>query len=458
MTTVRELDQKKLSLWVLAWPIMVEMLLNFLMGIADTLMVSRISDHAVSAVGLSTQILNSINALFLTVNAGAGVIVAQKCGAGKWEEARKTSSIALKANLVIGVLLSFLMFFSAESILRLMNSPEEVMEAGITYLSLVGAATLFVALQTAMSAIIRNTGNTRGPMIIAMGMNVIHLVLNYLLIFGAFGFPELGIVGVAISTIISRFIALLFSFWLMRRSFEPIFTFQDFRGWDKSLVKEVMAIGWPMSFGGVSWNYTQSVIFAIVASMGAVSLTAFTYINTLMALPAMVGFSMAMASQIRIGHMYGAKNYDEAFKSAYLAWYGGFIYVLCVSIAFYPADDPLIHLFTQNAEIIAAAVPLFLINIVLQPLKMLNMSFGSALNGVGDTRYVAAVSVTVMWLFAAGGAYLFGHVLSWGLIGIYFAMISDELVRGLLVWRRWRKKKFYPAHLRDGQPSSSLTV
>lgn len=454
MHTAIRLDDKKLSLWVLAWPLMIEMLLNFFMGIADTLMVSQISDHAVSAVGLSNQVLHSVNVLFITVNAGAGVVIAQKCGAGLWDEARKTVAIAVKANLVIGALLSAIVFFGAEGILNMMNTPQEVMAEATTYLSLVGAVTILVALQAATSAVVRNTGNTRGPMVIAIGMNVIHLFLNYVLIFGAFGFPEMGIVGVAVSTMISRFIALIFNIWLMRKSFEPVLRWLDFKGWDMPIVREVVRIGWPMSITNISWNYTQTVIFAVVATLGAASLTAFTYVSTITGLAHMVGWSIAMAAQIRIAHMYGARRYEEAYQSAYSAWWGGAAYVTIVSIGFYFLGESILRLFTDNAHIIAIALPLFAMNLLLQPLKMMNMAFGTSLIGVGDSRYVAFSSVIFMWLFAAGGSYVFGHTLAWGVIGVYAAMTLDEAARGVIVCLRWRRRLFIPgARLKATTPS-----
>jgi putative MATE family efflux protein len=435
----------KLSLWQLAWPIALEMFLQFLMGTADTLMVSRVSDHAVSAVGLSTQVLNATNVMFMMINAGAGIIIAQKLGAGEADLAKRTAAAALKANLVVGALLSMIMFFSAEWMLRVMQAPEDIIPMAVTYLSMVGAGAFILSLNAAMSSIIRNTGNTKGPMLIVMGMNALHLVLNYLLIFGAFGFPQWGIFGVAVSTLVSRFVALFFNFILLRRSFEPGFSKSDWKGWDLLRLKEVWRIGWPMSVNAASWNFTQAVIFAVIASMGSATLASFTYMNTIQSLPWLVGMSMAIACQIRVGHLYGARNFDDCYRSAYSALWGGISYVTVCSLLLVLVGQSLLGQFTSDAEVIRIAVPLLAINVLLQPLKMVNQAFSFPLNGIGDTRYTALTNMLSMWLVAAGCTYWFGISLGWGIIGVYAAMICDEAIRGVLVIHRWRKRGRLPS-------------
>ncbi|ULL15898.1 MATE family efflux transporter [Paenibacillus sp. H1-7] len=441
--------KKELSLWYLSWPIAIEMFLQFLMGTVDTLMVTHISDYASSAVGLSNQILNATSVMFTMINSGAGILIAQKLGSGNVEQARRTAAITIKANIVVGALLSVAMFFSAEWLLGFMQAPEEVLPLAVTYLSIVGSNTIVISLYAAASSIIRNTGNTRGPMLIVMGMNAIHLVLNYLFIYGEFGIPQLGIFGVALSTVISRTVALILALIVMYKSFKPGFVKSDWKGFDKPLAKEVWRIGWPMTFNAASWNYTQAIIFAIVASMGAATLASFTYMNTIQSLPWLVGMSVAMASQIRVGHLYGARNFEPCYRSAYSALWAGLLFVLTTSLLLLSVGRTAIGWFTSDAEIIRIAMPLFFINVVLQPLKMVNQAFSFSLNGIGDTRFTALTNMLSMWLVAAACSYLFGIALGWGIIGIYMAMIADETVRGILVAIRWRRRGRLPEAAAD---------
>lgn len=433
-------DKKKWSLWALAWPIAIEMLLQFLMGSVDTLMVSHISDYASSAVGLSNQVLNATSVMFMLINSGAGIVIAQKLGAGKAEHARRTAAITIKANLAVGAILSLFIFYYADWLLGFMQAPEQVLPLAGTYLSIVGSNTIVLSLYAASSAIIRNTGNTRAPMLIVMGMNVIHLVLNYAFIYGAFGFPEWGILGVSISTVVSRTAALICSLAVMFKAFQPGFVKSDWKGFDKALVKEVWRIGWPMSINAASWNYSQAIIFAMVASMGAASLASYTYMNTIQSLPWLVGMSVAMASQIRVGHLYGARSFEACYRSAYTALWSGLAYVVMTSLVLWLAGRTALGWFTSDVEVLKIAVPLLAVNVLLQPLKMVNQAFSFSLNAVGDTRFTAATNMASMWLVAAACSYYFGIALGWGITGIYTAMILDEAIRGILVAVRWKKR------------------
>lgn len=183
-------QENKLSLWHLSWPIGIELLLQFLMGAVDTVMVSRIGDDAVSAVGVSNQVIQSALTVFALINAGISVVVARKWGGGLREDARKTAVLGIQANLLMGIVGSLLFFLGTSTVLRYMNTPEDVVGYASPYLTFVGSMTVIVLLHFVINAVVRSTGNTQGPMYITIGMNVLHLLLNYVLIFGSWGSPR----------------------------------------------------------------------------------------------------------------------------------------------------------------------------------------------------------------------------------------------------------------------------
>ena len=207
--------EKKYNLWLLSWPLFIELLLQFLLGTVDTLMVSRISDDAASVVGFSNQLFEALTTLFSTVASGAGILIAQKIGARQEEDARTISVIAVKAAAGIGLVLSILLLTAPRSIARLLQMPEELIPLAEIYLSIVGGSMLFTALMMTLSTVIRSTGNTKGPMFTAVVMNIIHIVLNYGFIYGEFGLPQLGLTGVSLSTMISRLLASVYLFYLI---------------------------------------------------------------------------------------------------------------------------------------------------------------------------------------------------------------------------------------------------
>lgn len=434
--------EKKMSLWLLAWPIFIEMFLQFLLGTADTLMVSHISDDAVAVVGISNQLFAAVNILFMAVASGAGILVAQKLGANKEEEARTIGIIGANVCLGIGVFLSVILYFGAGPITLMLQLPEALQPLGEIYISVVGGGMVFMAAMAALGTIIRNTGNTRSPMYIAMGMNVVHIAINYVVIYGAFGIPPMGIEGVAWSTTISRLFGAVVMLAVYRKAFRRWIEWKDWRVFDKRLFKETMKLSWPLGVNMSSWCITQLVIFAFIAMIGAKELSARTYMNTMESFCFLIGYSIAMAGQILIAHRYGAGEHQKAYRGAYQVLWIGLALVQANALLLYGFGNEAIRLFTTDPDIAALGISLLAVNLLLQPAKMLNMAIVGALTAVGETRFIMIIGFVSMWGFAVGLSYYLGIHLGWGLFGIYTAMILDELFRGVLVLYRWRSRRF----------------
>ncbi|MEV5029156.1 MATE family efflux transporter [Paenibacillus sp. LPE1-1-1.1] len=433
---------KKLTLWMLAWPIFIELFLQFLLGAADTLMVSRISDDAVAVVGFSNQLFQALTTLFITVASGAGILIAQKIGSRNGEDARTIAIMAVNVSAVIGLGLSVLLFLMPGEIAAMLQLPEHLIPLAKTYISIVGGGMVLIALMSALSTSIRNTGNTKGPMYTAIGMNVVHVFFNYAFIFGAFGFPKWGLMGVAVSTVLCRLLATIVLFIMFLGSFERTIGLRDLNVFNRKLFGDIIRIGWPLGVNMSCWVFTQLLIFTFLAMLGSNELAARTYMNTLESFCFMLGYSIALAVQIQIAHLYGAGRVKEAYGLAFRAMWIGLAVVTVNAFIIFLFGKHLLGLFTENKEIVALGVSLLGMNLLLQPGKMVNMALGNALNAVGDTRFTMWTSVFSMWLIATGLAYFVGIELGWGLIGIYACMILDEYIRGTLSLVRWRGKKF----------------
>ncbi|GBG10943.1 MATE family efflux transporter [Paenibacillus agaridevorans] len=432
---------KKLTLWALAWPIFIELFLQFLLGAADTLMVSRISDDAVAVVGFSNQLFSAVMTLFVTVASGAGILIAQKLGARKGEDARKIGIMSLTVSGGLGLLLSVVLYLYPKEISAWLQLPSELLPLAETYVSIVGGGMVLVALMSSLSTAIRNTGNTKGPMYIAIGMNVVHVALNYAFIFGVWGFPKLGLLGVALSTVICRLLAVLVLLYMFLHTFERRIALRDFKLFDRGLFGEIMRIGWPLGVNMSCWVFSQMAIFSYIAMIGAAELAARTYMNTLESFCFMLGYSIALALQIQIAHLFGAGRMQEAYRTAYRGLAIGLGLVFVNALVIYAIGKPVLGLFTQDSTIVAFGVSLLGLNILLQPGKMVNMALQNSLNAVGDTKYTMWISLSSLSAIATGVSYWFGIGLGWGLTGIYVAMIMDEYLRGALSFMRWRGRK-----------------
>jgi putative MATE family efflux protein len=435
-------DKNKFTLWLLAWPIFIELFLQLMLGAADTLMVSRISDDAVAVVGFSNQLFNALMTLFMIIASGSGILIAQKLGSSRQEDARTIAIMSVKVSAIIGLCLSLLLCLIPLKIASLLQLPVNLLPLAKIYISIVGGGMVLTSVMSALSSSIRNTGNTKATMYTAIGMNVVHLFLNYSFIFGAFGFPQWGLTGVAISMLVSRLLAVMLLFFIFKNTFAQRISWLDFGIFDRKLFKEVLRIGWPLGVNMSCWVLSQLLIFTFIAMLGAKEMAARTYMNTLESFCFMLGYSIALAVQIQIAHLFGGGRSKEAYATAYRALWTGLVLVTVNAALLFYFGSSLLKLFTSDPSIIKLGASLLAFNLLLQPGKMLNMALGSALSAVGDTRYMMITSLLSMGLIATLLSYVFGVYMGWGLIGIYISMISDEYVRGIFALLRWRGKKY----------------
>ncbi|WP_373229056.1 MATE family efflux transporter [Cohnella sp.] len=433
--------EKNMTLWALSWPVMIEMFLQFAIGTTDTLMVSRISDDAVAVVGFSNQFFNAVMIVFMLVASGAGILIAQRLGAGKQQDARTLATMAIVITGGIGLVVSIGLFLGANWFAAVLQVPVEIRALAGTYMSIVGGGMVLTALNIALSTCVRNTGDTRSPMYIAFGMNIAHVILNALFIFGLLGFPKWGLFGVALSTVICRFLAIILLFRLFRHAYGSKIAWAEFFRFDLKLFKEIFRIGWPMSVSGGSYNISQLAIMSLVGVMGAQELAARTYMNTMESFAFMVGWSLALAAQIRISYLFGSGNYKDAYYTCYKAMGIGMILVSVNTGLMLLFREQILTYFTGDPWIIDMAVTLLWLNLILQPGKMLNMALGQSINAIGDGRFSMLVSIPSMWVLSVGLTYALGLSLEWGLYGVYAGMIMDEYVRGVIMWLRWRRHR-----------------
>lgn len=433
----------KLTLFSLTWPIFIEIFLHMLMGNVDTLMLSQYDDNAVASVGVANQILNIIIVMFGFIATGTSILIAQYVGAQKQLDANRISVVSLVGNLVFGLVLSIILFIFAPWILLAMNLPPELMDAALVYLRIIGGFAFIQAVIMTAAAIVRSHGFTKDAMYVTFGMNIINVIGNYLFIFGAFGFPILGVTGVAISTVISRAVGLIaMSFILYYRINGNLPFSYIFNTFPKKELTQLLKIGIPSAGEHLAYNTSQIAITYFIASMGTVALITKVYTQNIMMFILLFSIAIGQGTQILIGHYVGAQELEKAYKrclkSLKIAIFVSFVMALTFSIF----SERLLGIFTDNFEIISIGSTLILLTIILEPGRAFNLVVINSLRAAGDVKYPVYIGVLSMWGIAVTLSYILGVVFGLGLIGVWIAFIIDEWLRGLLMLKRWKTKKW----------------
>ncbi|MDJ0285220.1 MULTISPECIES: MATE family efflux transporter [Bacillus] len=428
------------SLFALTWPIFIEISLYMLMGSADTLMLSQYSDNSVAAVGVSNQLLNLLIVMFSFITTGTTIVIAQLLGAGRKQEATQVAYVSLGTNFLISFVISLLMFVLAVPILTMMGLSSELMPDATVFLQIVGLLSFIQALIMTYSAILKSYGFTRDTMYVTIGMNLLNVAGNYLVIFGPFGFPVLGVMGVALSTSFARLIGLTAMILIVRHRIGLRFSFKRMFYIQRTHLKKLLKIGIPSAGEQLSYNGSQMIITLFITFMGTQALAAKVYTQNLMMFIMLFGAAISQGTQILIGRLIGAKEFDAAYRRCMKSLYWAIAISLLSSTALSLSSTHLLTFFTSNSEIIQIASLLLILTIILEPGRSFNMVIINSLRAAGDAKFPVYMAMISMWGIGLPIAYLLGIQLEMGLIGVWISFIVDEWVRGIFMYRRWRSR------------------
>lgn len=433
---------KKLTTFTLTLPIFMETLLRTLLTNADTFMLSRYSDKAVAAVGMIQQYVIFILVIYLMAATGASILISQYLGAKKSDDASKVCQGALLYNGVLALVLSVVLYLCSGLIVSSLNLEQEVANYALSYLKIYVTFSIFQSFSLVLAAVVRSYGYSSIPMMVNIGANIINLIGNYLFIFGAFGFPKLGVTGVAISTVFSQFLGAVALLIITIRIKEINLLVKHKLSVMKPVIKKILKIGVPSAGEFLSYNTAQITILYAVTALGTASLASYTYTMNITRLSFMLALSLGNATQIQVGHYVGAKDKNGAYNICIKNLKWGILTSFIFASLFALLRFPIISLLTDDPEITSITSNLLLLAVIHEIARPVNMIVIAALRGAGDVRYPVFTGIIMQWSISVTLAFLLGIHLGYAMAGIWFARLFEEWARGLVIFRRWRSRRW----------------
>lgn len=433
---------EKTPLLVIAGPMFMELFLNILLNNIDTMMLSHHSEYAVGAVGNANQVMFFMIIMFNIIATATSVVVSQYLGAKKYDEMNKIYTLALIVNLVFGSVLSGLLVLAKGFLMNLLNVSPEMKPYALIYINIVGGGLFLQACYNVMLQILRCNGYTKIGMYVSVIINLINIVGNYLFLYGPLKFLNLGVAGVAISTVVARVVALTvaITFFLRMKigsiSLKLLFPFPG------QLLKKMIQIGLPSAGENLCYNMYQMVLLSFVNSMGNEAVNARVYCNSLISFAMVFSNACAMGTQIITGHLVGAGKNEAAFKRVFQTLRTSLPITISLAAVNWLLCKYTLHIFTDNEEIIALAFYIMLVDIFIEIGRCLNMTFVSSLKAAGDIMFPLIVGVFCMWGIGALVGYTCGIALHFGVAGVFMGTASDECIRGVITMLRWHSKKW----------------
>lgn len=440
-------DVTERSLYSLSWPIFIDIFLHLATLLINTYMVSHVSTAYLAAMGVGNQVFDLFITIFNFISVGCSVVIAQYLGAGRRDKASQAIHISIAFNFILGFSSALIELFFGYKILTIMNTPSHLMDDGYAYLHILGICLIPEAISIILAACLRVYGKAQPAMWVTLIANIITVIGNMIVLYGFFGLPQYGLEGVAWSTVVGRVVAVILLFCLLFYGLRIKFTPMMLIRWSSKMLSKILHIGLPAAGENLVWILHFMTASAFIGLMGETALAAQTLYFQLSLFIMLFGISISIGNEIMVGHLVGAKRFEDAYRRAFKSLKWGFYVTIGVVFVFWLFRAPILESLTDDQGIIQLLLPIFLLSVFLEPGRTINIVMVNALRASGDAKFPLLTAVLFMWGIAIPLGYFLGIKMEMGLIGIWIGFFVDEWVRGLTNAWRWRSRKWQSKRL-----------
>ena len=425
-------------------PVMLQQLITTGINFLDNIMVGSFGETQIAAAALSNQFYAIFQFVCMGLGSGAIVMSSQFWGSGERDALRKTAAIALRFTVVISGVFMLLSVIWPAGILRCFTSDLAVVEAGKTYLRLLGSTFLFAGISSTATYLLRSTGHVKVPLISSIIAFFINLGFNYVFIFGVWFFPRLEIVGAAVGTVIARTFEFLFIFGyfaLKDKNFG--FRLKHFALKDAALLKKYLTFSLPVIISDTFLGVGIALSSVIIGHISAAFVAANSIVVTANQLLTIGNSAMAGASAVVIGNTIGAGDSDKAYRQGIAYVILSIAFGVVFSLLILLLRDPYIRLYTISDETAAMAREFFLFMVIMSPLQTLAfVTSKGILRGGGDTKFIMIFDSILVWLFSLPLGALAGLVWHLPAFWTFFLLKLEFGAKGVLCTIRFFTKKW----------------
>lgn len=426
------------TLVTLMLPMVAQNLITLATQMMDSLMLGRLGQIELSASSLANQPFFIFNLLIFGMASGSSVLNAQFWGKGDVRSIKIVISICLKVALTVSILLGAAVIIFPETVMRIYTDDPEIIAAGAEYLKIVGFCYFFFGLSNTLLTTIRSVGIVRIAVIDSIFSLVCNSGLNYLLIFGSFGFPKLGIRGAAIATVIARMgEAVIVLVYILVIDRKLRFKIRDFWEFDVGLLKNYLKNGLPVAFNEVLWSVGISIQSMVMGRLGASVVSASQIASIVQQFSSVLIFGVANAAAIIIGNDIGAGKMERARER--VTWFRiiGVILGIFASCLILGLSGPVVSFYNVPEETKQLATEMLrVLAVIVLFVAQTGIGVVGLLRGGGDPRFALFVDLAGLWLVATPAALLSAFVFGAPVLVVYACTKLDEPVKLLmLAWR-----------------------
>ena len=426
----------------LSGPAIGEQLLWTAVQMTALIIVGRLGPEAIAAVGVSNQLNWLFTSGFFALGSGTTTLVARFIGSGDRALASEATRQAIVVALLVAVLVVAVAFVFTPQVLWFMGAAPEVSPLASQYLRLSLIASLFLSINTCYAAALRGSGDTKTPFKVGLAGALFNIGVMWLLVYGRFGFPKMGVAGAGLGLIISY--ALVFCVYSVLFARDVLGIRLTMRGYrlDMGLVRRLLSVGLPAALEQLLMSGGMTVFARLVMSLGTIAYASHQVSMNITSLSYMTGMGFAMAATTLVGRSLGEDRPDRAEAYGKMTQRIGVITMSILAVGFFTLGPYLVRFYTNEAEIIRSGAMVLKIAAFAQPAIASYSILAGALRGAGDTRYPLYITFAGIWTIRIGAAYLLVNSFGMGLAGVWVAVNLDQWVRTALVILRFRSGRW----------------
>ncbi len=425
-------------------PIMLSNLISQVQMVIDRAFLGHMDKLYMSAVGNATAPVWTTMSFIFSLSMGTSILISQSVGEKNIDKAKSYAASMIKFHNVVPILLFFFWTFCSPLVFKLMGVSENVMDLCVKYTRIYAPVFLILGLGASYGVVFQTSNYTKPLVTYGIIRSGLNILLDYLLIFGKFGFPKMEIAGAALGTTIAEYVGAIYLLYVVIRKKDKFFTSPGFKTIihaDAVPYMRSIKLGVPTACEDLLWNVGNLFIIRILNSINEIAAGIYTMVFTLEILAVVVIGALGSGTLTLTGEATGAKDfklYRNIVKTA-IKWSFLVSAAALIFVSFFPRLT--LSLFTKDVELIEMSV-IFVILVAANLFgKSGNIILGSGIRGYGDTKWMLFTQ-GVGTVGVVGIAALCVFVFKMGMLGVYIAVLCDEASRALINLVRFLKVRF----------------
>ncbi|OHR61045.1 MATE family efflux transporter [Streptococcus sp. HMSC034B03] len=411
----------------IALPAMVENFLQMLMGMVDSYLVASLGLVAISGVSVAGNVITIYQAIFIALGAAVSSLISKSLGEGDRDNLAYHTSEAIKLTLILSVFLGLFSLVFGRQILAWLGTEPAVANAGGLYLALIGGTILLLGLMTTLGSLIRATSNPRMPMYISFLSNLLNVLFSSLAIF----IFHMGIVGVALGTILARLVGILILWKELSLPLAP---------WSWRLDWDLLRLSLPAAGERLMMRAGDVVIIAIIVKFGTAAVAGNAIGEVLTQFNYMPGFGVATATVMLVAHAVGQADFQTVRKLTKQTYWLSLGLMLAVALLIFALGQPLTHLYTKDSGAVTASLSVILFSLLGVPMTTGTVIYTAVWQGLGNAKLPFYATTVGMWLIRIVAGYFLGVTLGLGLPGVWTATLLDNTFRWIFLQIIYQRK------------------